>query len=312
MTKHFSSHISSGIWPTMITPFSANGTIDYEGLEYLIEWYIREQVSGLFAVCQSSEMFFLTREERRQLAEAVVRFVDGRIPVIASGHISESIDEQIRDITEIGSTGVNAVVLVSNRLLPQGEKEALWYSNIDYILKHIPENIQLGIYECPYPYKHVLTKKMLYYLDQSERFTFLKDTISVPASIKYRASLELSNLKLFNANSATLLSSLRLGYAGFSGIMANFHPRLYHWLWVNHSKKLEKLKHLQHFLSLASMIEAYGYPLNAKVYLNMFEGLPIYPTQRANESKKLPHSVSPLLAQLKKQSDYWLEKISGG
>ena len=57
MTKHF-VHISSGIWPTMITPFSANGTIDYEGLEYLIEWYIREQVSGLFAVCQSSEMFF--------------------------------------------------------------------------------------------------------------------------------------------------------------------------------------------------------------------------------------------------------------
>src|SRR5690554_6290711 len=146
MTKQLSSQISSGIWPTMITPFTVDGKIDYEGLEYLVEWYIQERVSGLFAVCQSSEMFFLSREERRQLAMAVVKIVDGRVPVVASGHVSDSIEEQIRDITEIGSTGVNAVVLVSNRLLPQGEKEALWYNNIDYILKHIPENIQLGMY----------------------------------------------------------------------------------------------------------------------------------------------------------------------
>ena len=36
-----------------------------------------------------------------------------------------------------------------------------------------------------------------------------------------------TNLRIFNANSATLLESLRLGCAGFSGVMANFHPELY-------------------------------------------------------------------------------------
>ena len=32
---------------------------------------------------------------------------------------------------------------------------------------------------------------------------------------------------LFNANAQTLLPSLELGAAGFSGVMANFHPDLY-------------------------------------------------------------------------------------
>lgn len=312
MTKHLSSRISSGVWPTMITPFTANGNIDYLALESLVEWYIAQKASGLFAVCQSSEMFFLSRKERRQLAAAVVNQVDGRIPVIASGHISDSIDEQVQDISEIASAGVDAVVLVSNRLLPQGEADSAWYKNIDYILKRIPKDIQLGMYECPYPYKHVLTRNMLHFLDESERFTFLKDTVSIPAVIQHRASLKLENLKLFNANSATLLASLKEGYDGFSGVMANFHPRLYHWLFENYAKQLEELDQLQQFLSLSSMIESYGYPLNAKLYLNEFEGIPIHLSQRVNSLKKLPLSVYPILSDLKKQSDYWLANLIGG
>jgi 4-hydroxy-tetrahydrodipicolinate synthase len=35
------------------------------------EWYIASGCSGLFAVCQSSEMYFLSEEERLELAEYV-------------------------------------------------------------------------------------------------------------------------------------------------------------------------------------------------------------------------------------------------
>ena len=59
MTNHF----PGGEWPTMLTPFR-DGKVDYPALAELIEWYIAHKVSGLFAVCQSSEMFFLSKEER--------------------------------------------------------------------------------------------------------------------------------------------------------------------------------------------------------------------------------------------------------
>ena len=48
------SRIPTGVWPTMITPYHADGSIDYAALEALIDWYIVHGADGLFAVCQSS------------------------------------------------------------------------------------------------------------------------------------------------------------------------------------------------------------------------------------------------------------------
>ena len=50
------NNFPGGAWPVMLTPFTRENEVDYEALGALIEWYIREGVSGLFAVCQSSEM----------------------------------------------------------------------------------------------------------------------------------------------------------------------------------------------------------------------------------------------------------------
>ena len=57
----------SGVWPVMLTPFDKDGAVDYPGLKALVDWYIAEGSAGLFAVCQSSEMFFLSLEERAEL-----------------------------------------------------------------------------------------------------------------------------------------------------------------------------------------------------------------------------------------------------
>ena len=74
-----------GIVPVMITPFHEDGDIDWDGLENLIEWYIAHGAQALFAVCQSSEMQFLSLAERRDLAISTAKQIDGCIPVITSG-----------------------------------------------------------------------------------------------------------------------------------------------------------------------------------------------------------------------------------
>ena len=78
-----------GIVPVMLTPFTENNEIDYEGLGHLIDWYIENGADALFAVCQSSEMLFLSLEERVKLSQFVVEYTNNRIPVISSGHISD-------------------------------------------------------------------------------------------------------------------------------------------------------------------------------------------------------------------------------
>jgi 4-hydroxy-tetrahydrodipicolinate synthase len=98
--------------------------------------------------------------------------------------------------------------------------------------------------------------------------SFIKDTCCDINLIreKLRAS-QGSGLKIFNANGATFLESLKAGCAGYSGVMANFHPELYVWLCNNFEKQPDKAKKLADFLSFASTIELQQYPVNAKYHM---------------------------------------------
>ncbi|NLO37811.1 MAG: hypothetical protein GX112_15870, partial [Clostridiaceae bacterium] len=45
------------LYPTIITPFTPENKIDYPSLDRLIHYQLSNGCDGLFAVCQSSEMF---------------------------------------------------------------------------------------------------------------------------------------------------------------------------------------------------------------------------------------------------------------
>ena len=61
-----------GAYPTMITPYKADGSVDYEMAEKYVEWYFKKGCAGIFAVCQSSEIFFLSFEERLELLKFIM------------------------------------------------------------------------------------------------------------------------------------------------------------------------------------------------------------------------------------------------
>lgn len=267
--------LKNGVWPTMITPFTADNKIDYAGVARIVEWYKSKGVAGIFAVCQSSEMFFLSLEERVELARFVKQQAGEGLQVIASGHISDSLADQVHELTQIGATGVDAVVLLTNRMGGPDVDDETWISNLDKLISQLPAQIPLGFYECPYPYKRVLTPAQIDWCRKSGRFYFLKDTSCDMANIQAKLdAIGGSQLKLFNANTSTLLQSLRAGASGYSGVMANMHPDLYAWLIDNWRQKPIIAEKLQNMLTICSMIERQVYPVNAKLYLNL-EGLPI-------------------------------------
>lgn len=83
--------IPRGVYPVMITPYTPDNKIDFSAVDEIIEFYIRGGCPGVFAVCQSSEMFFLSEDERVSLARCVVKAAKGRLCVVASGHISNAL-----------------------------------------------------------------------------------------------------------------------------------------------------------------------------------------------------------------------------
>lgn len=269
-----------GVWPVMLTPYTTDNKIDYHALEQLIEWYIERGVEGLFAVCQSSEMFFLTEDERLSIAKFVKEKAAGRVPVISSGHVSDTLEAQAAEIKKMAETGVDAVILITNRLAAENESDDIWKANLDKLLEAIPQDIPLGFYECPYPYKRLISPELLKYCANTGRFYFLKDTSCDTANIEAKLqAVQGTKLKIYNANSATLLESLKIGVEGYSGVMANFHPQLYVWLLKHWKTNPENADSLMNVLSIMSLIEKQIYPVNAKHFLKL-DGIDIYPASR--------------------------------
>ena len=287
---------SGGIYPTMITPYKG-GKIDFEAAGRLVDWYIEMGCTGIFAVCQSSEMVYLSLSERVSLAEAVVKRAAGKINVVASGHIGNSTDEQIEEINAIAETGIDAFVLVSNRFDRFNDGDDVWLANAEKVLAGINADIPLGIYECPIPYKRLLTPRILKWCKSTGRFKFIKDTCCSTEMLKDRLELlKDSGIMLFNANEQTLLYSLKLGGAGYSGIMANFHPDLLAWLYNNYES--EKAEKLSNALSMLAFTEGPTYPCTAKYYLNNFEGIPMEVFARSSNEKQLTGYQKLILKQM--------------
>ena len=257
-----------GIVSVMLTPFGDDGKIDFESLTRLIDWYIDNGVDVLFAVCQSSEMFFLSLEERVALSRFVIHHAAGRVPVISSGHVGQTREEQIEELTAIAATGPDAVVLVTNRLDTENKGETEFRKNLDWLLERLPAGMPLGLYECPAPYRRLLSDEVLAYCARTGRFVALKDVCCDIERIKRRIRIvDGTPLGIVNANGTIALESMKAGVRGFSGVFTNIHPDLYSWMyrsWRSHPALAEELGA---FLSVASVSELMGYPAIAKLYL---------------------------------------------
>ncbi len=72
-----------GILCALITPFDANGDIDEEALETLINWTIDKGIDGVFIAGSTGESWALSFEEKVRLFQATVSTVGRRVPVIA-------------------------------------------------------------------------------------------------------------------------------------------------------------------------------------------------------------------------------------
>ena len=265
---------NKGAYPTMITPFNRDKTVDYGAVRALTEWYYSKGCDGIFASCQSSEIHELGLSDRVELARVVRETSDElakggrRMTIVASGHVSDSFEEQVRELELVADAGVDALILISNRFDIENTSDEKWIDELDRLIMRLPD-IPLGIYECPRPYKRILTHAMIDHVVKSGRFAFIKDTCCDPDEIDRRIrqieATPTDGLKplLFNANAQTLGESLRSGGAGYCGVMCNFYPELC----VSFCHEPENAV-LEALLSQTAFIESVNYPTSAKYHLN--------------------------------------------
>ena len=301
---------------TMITPYKADGSVDYETAEKYVDWYYENGLTGIFAVCQSSEIFYLTLEERVELnrrvyarAKALEKSGNRRFTVVSSGHVADTIEGQIEELNAICAAGTDALIFITNRLDPNNEGDDVFIQNAEKLIAALPQDVPLGFYECPYPYKRLVTPKILEWCMSTGRFAYMKDTCCDAALMKERcAQLEGSGFKLLNANCQTLLESMRGGAYGYCGVMANFHPALYAHLCRIFEEKPEEADELQALLCMAGFTESLQYPLTAK-YNMCLNGMETCLTARSRPGEELTEYGKSCVRQMRLLCDGAAEKL---
>ena len=101
-----------GVIPPIITPLDADGAVDEEAVERLIEFQLRSGVSGIFIMGSSGEGPWLDTTQRETLLRASVRAIDGRVPLLAG--VMEPVASRVRErLPRMKALGADAAVVAT-------------------------------------------------------------------------------------------------------------------------------------------------------------------------------------------------------
>lgn len=101
-----------GLGVAMVTPFSSNYQIDYPALDKLIEFLIGNGVNYLVVQGTTAETATLSDSEKRQLADYVVKKVNGRVPIVL-GIGGNDTHKVIESYAKFDLTGIDAILSVT-------------------------------------------------------------------------------------------------------------------------------------------------------------------------------------------------------
>jgi len=273
-----------GFIPVMLTPFKDNGEIDYKVLTQLTEIYLKAGAAGLFANCLSSEMFELSDAEKLQAIKHIINVAGGSVPVVATGTFGGAIEKQADFVKQVYDTGANAVIVLASLIADKPESDDIFNERI-FKLFDLTENIPLGFYECPVPYKRLLSPEQLKQFVGTGRVIYHKDTCLDLDQIKQKLKAAQGNPKfgLYDAYMVHAVDSLKAGSAGLSCIQGNFFPELIVWLCNNYANESlkEQVEDVQQFLIDNMDVMHNVYPIIAKYWLKK-RGLNISTFTRRN------------------------------
>lgn len=262
--------LPEGFIPVMLTPFTADLQVDYSCLRKLTEFYLEAGAVGLFANCLSSEMYELSDEERLNVIATVVNQVANRVPVVATGTFGGNINDMAEFSKSVYGLGVDAVIILNNQFVSETESDEVFLARVHAWLDLTP-GIPFGIYECPIPYKRLVSIPVLENLLATDRLCYHKDTSLQIDEVA--AKIKVGGQQVFGVYDAYIehaIESLNAGSKGLSCIQGNYFPELI----VDLCQKTKRSQAIQNFMSAHMRLMHETYPISAKYVLQKM-GFPI-------------------------------------
>jgi len=163
--------IWQGVFPAITTQMHKDGSIDLDATAAHAEVLIKSGVTGLIFLGSLGENQPMTPAEKRLVIEAMVKAVNGRLPVV-SGVAETSSAEAIRYIHDLEKLGVAGVMLLPAMLYRADPDETMAHFKTVAKATALP----IMVYNNPISYANDVTPEMFAKLADQKNLVAIKES----------------------------------------------------------------------------------------------------------------------------------------
>jgi len=160
-----------GIYTPLITPHNADRSIDYDGIEPIIEDLIKSGVHGIILAGTTGEYYAQSQEERLQLMSICKQIIGDRLPlIIGTGSIRT--EESVAYAEAAAKAGADAILVATPPYaLPTERENALHALTIDRAA-----NLPIMLYNYPDRMGVMMGEEYLDRVGRSSNFCAIKES----------------------------------------------------------------------------------------------------------------------------------------
>lgn len=111
-----------GLGIALVTPFKSDGSIDFDALNRLVDYQLSHGADFLCVLGTTAETPCLTKDEKKQIVNLVVRRVAGKIPLLlgCGGNCTQAVIDELKTADFTGIDGILSVCPMYNKPSQEG------------------------------------------------------------------------------------------------------------------------------------------------------------------------------------------------
>jgi len=210
-----------GSFVALITPFNADGSVDYGAFRTLLDWQATHGTAAVLIMGSTGEVSMLTAEERRQIVERTAAMKDGRMKFFY-GCTGSSTDSTIANLRHAKEAGADGSILAAPAYIgaPPADIEQFFLDCADAV------DLPLGIYNNPPRVQTDLHWDALLRLMQHPNYVVLKESTTRVAQVAQMCAgaPDASIMCCDSPNLGLVVPTMSLGGHGTANMTGNIDP----------------------------------------------------------------------------------------
>ena len=248
-----------GLGTALITPFKADGSVDYEALKRVLDRQLTGAVDYIVVLGTTGEAATMTENERAEVRTFVRKYVNGRVPLVlgVGGNCTAAVCEALKTIDLNGFEAILSVCPYYNKPNQEGLYQHFCKvaeaSPVPVILYNVPG--RTGVNLLP-------ETVMRIYEAQPNKIAGIKEASGNVEQIKHLIDLAKGKLLVISGDDGIACEIMEAGGAGLISVASNAFPEDF---WdIVHKKDQVKQEKYQEMIRL---LFAEGNPVGIKAVL---------------------------------------------